>query len=147
MRRIASELLAALLLLSVGLVAATPPAQATEYWNWDDPVVSIGGQTFSIVIGVWGDPAVVRRSIREADLTIVVPKGSNPQVLRTTNTYFRENVHFIEVPDVGAGRSKTVYVMVHFDTTATMPARLIVDGALKDEGSTHGVLYASFTLR
>src|SRR5262245_36053146 len=91
MRTVVSGLLTALFLLSVGLVAAAPSARADDFCD-GDPVVSLDGQIYTIVIRIWGDPATVRRSVREADITLVVPSGTRTAVLRTISPYFAEDV-------------------------------------------------------
>jgi len=144
MRKVMSGILAALLLLSVGALSFVPVTRANEFviWCWDDPVVSLNGQVFNIQIGVLAMPSEVRRGVQVADTTLLVPRGVEASVISITNQYFRETVQIITVPD-----GRTVGVIVKFQATAILPAALAVNGALRDSGTTSGMMHTTITVR
>ena len=93
--------------------------------SFDDPVVSIGGQTVSINIGVQGDLREIRRNVDSASVEIHIPDGVPASVLRISHRYFDEEVHFVR--DGGrwhSGQPIRVEIVVTFDATERMPAQM-----------------------
>jgi hypothetical protein len=97
---------AVLLTLSVafllGMYAHSAPAAHADEWCWDDPIVMIDGHVVQILTGVSGRPDDVRKKVQVAHVTIYVPAAVDAHVLKTTSTFFREDVRFVTVAGVSA---------------------------------------------
>ena len=104
-------------------------------WCWDDPVVTIDGETITVEIGVQGAAELVRRSVRLAKTTIFLPEGATGETVSTTNEYFDETVQFITVPG-----APDACIEVRFEAEKSLPVAMRVNGWVMDEGTTFGVL-------
>jgi len=156
MQRLTNTLIAALMLVAFGLIAAVPVTRADEFviWCWNDPQVELNGQIFDIELGVLGQPSVVRRGVRLAETTLFIPQGMRARVLSTTNIYFEERVRIVELPvqawgnqDQSGRTGGEVRVVTRFEASVTLPAAMAVNRALRDTGTTRGLLTTSITVR
>lgn len=104
-------------------------------WCWDDPVVSLNGETVSIEVGVRGAPEMVREHVQVAETTIILPDGVDAHTITTTNEFFEETVKFLVEP---AATEATIEV--RFEATKDLPVAIRVNGWIAAEGTTMGTL-------
>jgi hypothetical protein len=142
--------LAALFL--VGLALVRPDAASAELsWCWDDPIVSINGRVLNIDIGVQGDAATVSSTVKSTTTTIYLPRNVSARNLGSTNTYFREKVHFRTTRSTWSGGPIPVSVVTEFKATGRLNAqqRIRHNGTVLStvSGTTAGTLSQTITLR
>jgi hypothetical protein len=113
-------LMGALLFAAAGAVQVRP-AEAQVGWCWDDPIIEVNGQRININVGVQGSPALVKRHVQHAHVTIYVPRGSDYRLVDQTAVYFPETVEFVEV-----SRAAQIGVVVEFTATRDLPAMMVI---------------------
>ena len=152
-RPVRAAVLTALMLAALTLVRQPSPASAEWVWCWGDPVVEFEGTRVAIGIGVLGDPAVVRRNIKDARLVVYVPEGVRAEKISKNEVFFNYDVDIEEIQDAAwrPGQPIEVAVAVSFRARSEMPASLTVsyNGALigSAAGSTSAGVVTRFTLR
>jgi hypothetical protein len=90
-RSIAFAAALALALVWVAAPVASRPADALDYWCWDDPLLEINGQRVSINIGVRERDL---QRIRGTVVLVVVPEGVTVKQI-PTKEYFPSWVHVL----------------------------------------------------
>ncbi len=93
-------------LMLAALVAAapwgSPPAEASDIWCWDDPVLQIGNQIVSLNLGVRQKDV---STVTGATIVVAVPEGVPTRLVHNDTTYFTPTIQFVTYPS-SDGRGK-----------------------------------------
>lgn len=95
------------------------PAEASDIWCWDDPVLQIGNQIVSLNLGVRQRDV---STVTGAEIVVAVPEGVPARLVYNDTTYFTPVVRFVTYPNPdGRGRNDKPRgsYLVYFDVYLT----------------------------
>jgi hypothetical protein len=84
------------------LARPSGPAEASEWWCWDDPVIVINGQVLHVLTGVENRAA---HRVTLADVVITVPNGVDAKMTASNSPRFPQQARLVRAGSLNADGS------------------------------------------